>query len=299
VIPVYNDERGLKDTIKSLVVQDYPFQDFEIIICDNGSKDNTFDVAKEYAKKFSGIIKVVVEDKIQSSYAARNKGIKVASGSIIAFIDADMTVEKDYVKSIASLFGKNGEISYMGTNVEIYLQDNNIFGTYNKITGFPIEKYITISHFAPTCCLIARKDLFKKIGLFDYRLISGGDFEFGNRAYKNGYKLYFEPRIIVKHPARSGFKKCFSKHFHIGRGHQQLAFYYSAYKSRYRMRVFNPYNYLPGKPWKLYRSIRKSSALLKLSLLNIICLYFIQWLAKLADRMGYFYENFRKKRFIY
>jgi len=269
VIPVYNDERGLKDTIKSLVVQDYPFQDFEIIVCDNGSKDNTFDVAKEYAKKFSGIIKVVVEDKIQSSYAARNKGIKVASGSIIAFIDADTTVEKDYVKSIASLFEKNREISYMGTNVEIYLQDNNIFGTYNKITGFP------------------------------YRLISGGDFEFGNRAYKNGYKLYFEPRIIVKHPARSGFKKCFSKHFCIGRGHQQLAFYYSAYKSRYRMRVFNPYNYLPGKPWKLYRSIRKSSALLKLSLLNIICLYFIQWLAKLADRMGYFYENFRKKRFIY
>ena len=79
---------------------------------DNGSIDNTLDVAKEYVGKFPQLIKYVVEDKIQSSYAARNKGIKAAKGNLICFIDSDMTVKNNYLTNVSDYFDNN-RIDYL------------------------------------------------------------------------------------------------------------------------------------------------------------------------------------------
>ena len=107
IIPVYNDPQGLKDTISSLVIQNYPFDKYEIVVVDNGSIDNTLDVAKEYVGEFPQLIKYVVEDKIRSSYAARNKGIKAAKGNLICFIDSDMTVKNNYLTDVSDYFDNN------------------------------------------------------------------------------------------------------------------------------------------------------------------------------------------------
>ena len=82
VIPVYDNPSGLLDTLKSLVVQDY--KDFEIIIVNNRSTDNTLKIAENFARKFPKTVRIVTENNIQSSYATRNKGIETSRGSIIA-----------------------------------------------------------------------------------------------------------------------------------------------------------------------------------------------------------------------
>ena len=51
IIPVYNDSHGLRDTLESLITQNYPPENFEVIVADNGSTDNTLDVAKEFIQK--------------------------------------------------------------------------------------------------------------------------------------------------------------------------------------------------------------------------------------------------------
>ena len=69
--PVYNDKKGIKSCLNSLLNQNYHNDDYEIIIVDNGSTDGT----KEFLKKNSRVL-FLEENQIRSSYAARNKGIK-------------------------------------------------------------------------------------------------------------------------------------------------------------------------------------------------------------------------------
>ena len=77
----------MNKVLASLVEQDFPKEQYEIIVADNRSTDKSLDVAQEYTKNYPYLVKYVIEDKIQSSYAARNKGINTAKGSILAFTD--------------------------------------------------------------------------------------------------------------------------------------------------------------------------------------------------------------------
>ncbi len=289
VIPVYNNPSGLLDTLKSLVVQDY--KDFEIIVVDNGSTDNTLKIAEDFAKRFPETIRVVTENNIQSSYAARNKGIKVSRGSIIAFIDANMTVERDWLGKIVETFNKNTKISYLGCKVDICLKNENIFELFNKMVGFPVERYITYNNFAPTCCLMVRKTLFEKVGLFDHRLISGGDYEFGNRVFEAGYKLYYEPKIVMKHPARETLRQILKKYFRISRGQLQLFFYYPLLYSKVYKSILNPLNFFPPKPWKLFKEYEPNIVIKE----NFLSFYLLCWLSKIINLIGRLYELLNMK----
>ena len=294
IIPVYNDSKGLMDTLDSLVAQDFSKKNYEIVISDNGSNDNTLDTAEMFAKKYPELIHIVVENNIKSSYAARNKGINASKGSIIAFIDADMSVDKDWLTRIVRSLEKY-RVDYLACKVEIYLKENSIFGLYNKMVGFPVGKYIKKSHFAPTCCLIIRKSVFDKVGLFDSRLISGGDYEFGNRVNEMGYKLYYDDGIVMRHPARSSFKQIFCKFFRIGRGTQQILLYYPKYCKEIYRDILNLRYYLPTKPWNFFKNMKGYKIWNKSSLLTRIGFYLINWEAKVAVQIGYIYENIKIK----
>lgn len=298
VIPVYNNPSGLLDTLKSLVVQDY--KDFEIIVVDNRSTDNTLKTAEDFAKGFPEIIKIVTENNIQSSYATRNKGIKVSRGSIIAFIDADMTVGKDWLGKIVEVFNKNTNIDYLGCKVDICLKSKNILGLYDKMIGFPVENCIIYNNFVPTGCLVVRKILFDKVGLFDHKLISSGDYEFGYRVFKTGYKLYYEPKIVLKHPARIILSQLLKRSFCSGRGLKQLFFYHPTYYNKvdYRIfKVFDFHRYLPYKPWNFCNSMKKRNKIWDEIRFNTkIGFYFINYATKLAKYFGYIYESQKHKK---
>ncbi len=225
IVPVYNDPEGLNDTLASLINQEFDKDSYEILIVDNGSGDRTLSVANKFRAEYPDLIKVLIEDKIQSSYAARNRGIISSTGEIIAFIDADMTVEPDWLsKIIDTMSGK--DIKYAGCNVEMVLKHRSVAGLYNKIIGFKVEERIKSRHFAPTCCLIVKREVIDKTGLFDPRLTSGGDREFGNRVWRDGYKLFFAENIKMYHPTRDTFKELLRKHFRTGQGKFQLTYYF-------------------------------------------------------------------------
>ncbi len=290
IIPVYNDPDGIKDTLNSLVNQDYPANNFEIIVADNGSTDDTIDIINEYIDKYPTLVRLVVEDKIQSSYAARNRGIESSRGSVIAFIDADMSVNSDWLTKIDRSFKKH-KWDYLACAVDIYLKNKSIYGLYNKITGFPIKNYVNEGHYAPTCCLVVRKALFDELGLFDPRLIGGGDGEFGTRVYQSGRKLYFDPAIVMMHPARSSFKGLFNKYFRIGRGNFQLTMRHPDRFKGLRKVYLNPLHYMPNIPWFIAMQKSKSNTWHELSFMDKIKVFLIDWLMRLVRNMGYFYEK--------
>lgn len=89
IIPLYNKEKFIRSTIQSILQQD--FQDFEIVIVDDGSKDNSAKIIKS----FTDLRIRLVQQRNQGVSAARNRGINEAQGDYIFFLDADDTLRHD------------------------------------------------------------------------------------------------------------------------------------------------------------------------------------------------------------
>lgn len=109
IIPVYNAENWIKETLDSLVRQTYP--DVEIICVDDGSSDRSCSIIEDVKKDYSNV--KLIQQKNAGVCVARNTGIAAASGTYIAFIDADDYVDADmYEKMIAKLEEDNSDIVF-------------------------------------------------------------------------------------------------------------------------------------------------------------------------------------------
>ncbi|MDL5360560.1 glycosyltransferase family 2 protein [Halalkalicoccus sp. NIPERK01] len=222
IVPVYNDPKGVRTTIESIRSE---FTEFQARLCivDNGSTDETPTVIDEYV---DDRITHLTETDIRSSYAARNTGIRNADSDILAFVDADMTVSEDWLESALETF-RTSDADYMGCNVELTLPDEpTLSARYDHHTGFPVKQYLEHQHFAPTCCLFVRREVFEDVGLFDHRLTSGGDKEFGNRVHEAGYEMHFAEDVTMYHPTRNSLRELVKKDLRVGRGHCQLQRYH-------------------------------------------------------------------------
>ena len=254
VIPVYNDADGLRDTLQSLIVQDCLDKDYEIIVADNGSTDQTTEVANDFRRRYPGLIKVVVEADVQSSYAARNKGVRIAKGGILCFVDADMTVEPDYVWRVRERFAK-GSIDYLGCRVEMTLPRDTLAARFNGIRGFNNQASMKKHNYAPTCALAVRREVFDAVGHFDGRLESGGDYEFGQRVAASGFSMGYASDIVMHHPARWRYASLLSKSRRVSRGVAQLTHYYPGKFQHLYDRHFLIREFLPNNPFTWRRQL--------------------------------------------
>lgn len=226
ILPVFNDPEGLADTLNSLLQQDYQPGRWEIIVVDNNSTDNTPVVAQSYDKNYDNI-HYLIEKNVQSSYAARNRGIEQSSGTLLAFIDSDMTVERGWLqRGVTHIVEGHGH--YIGCPVEIYPKNGspNIVELFNIRTGFPIQKYINKFGFAGAGNIFINREIIDTVGSFDERLISGGDKEFGNRVKDYGFIQFYDKENIMKHPARVSMRSLCKKTFRKGKGFVELQNYY-------------------------------------------------------------------------
>lgn len=223
IIPVYNDSTGVQDTLDSILNKTHLQP--EILVVDNRSTDDTRLVVKRYAEKHD-CIRVLHEHNIQGSYAARNTGIEHASGDVLVFLDADQTVTEGWLETgIAEMEAKDAH--YLAPDVGLVLPDDpTLSSRYNHRTGFPIRDFIERQGFAPTACLFVTRELIDDVGMFDDRLVSGGDKEFGNRVRDAGYELHYTSEVVIHHPTRNSFRSLVKRNLRIGRGHCQLQQYY-------------------------------------------------------------------------
>ncbi|ELY93323.1 glycosyltransferase, type 2 [Natrialba hulunbeirensis JCM 10989] len=223
IVPVYNDPAGASGTIESLLPQ--LGGDATLTVVDNNSNDDTPHVVAECITE-SDQATLCFEQERQSSYAARNTGTQETDSEILAFVDADMTVPDDWLESALHEF-ETTNADYMGCNVELTLPDNpTLAARHDHHTGFPIEQYLEYQQFVPTCCLFVRRHVFEDVGLFDHRLTSGGDKEFGNRVHEAGYKMHFAEDVTMSHPTRNSLRALIKKDRRVGRGLCQLQQYY-------------------------------------------------------------------------
>lgn len=111
IIPVYNSEQFLDKCISSIIDQDY--SDYELILVDDGSTDNSIEVIKKYQNFHSNIVFVQQENAGPS--AARNTGLSLAKGNYVLFVDSDDWVSDDYFATLDSLCVKQYDIVFFGS----------------------------------------------------------------------------------------------------------------------------------------------------------------------------------------
>lgn len=269
IVPTYNDAHGLRETVQSLVRQNYPVAKYEVVVVDNGSTDDTLAVARALAGDYPDLVSAVEEKSVQSSYAARNKGIVNSTGEILCFLDSDMTVEPNYLSQISARFAA-GDVAYLGQAVKVVVEEQSVAAGYNQAQGFPIEAYMRQQHFAGAGCLAVRRDLMEAVGAFDSRLESSGDLEFGQRVHAAGYRQDFAGEIVLNHPARASYRSLIGKARRLGRGDAQLRYHlpgrYGSRMDRYR----RPSYYLPNRPWAIREQYIAAGR--QISIVSALCL---------------------------
>lgn len=190
VIPTINEENYLPRCLDSFKKQTY--KNYEIIISDGGSTDNTLKIAKKYNAK-------VTIYKKSNVTMARQVGVDHARGEIIAGADADTFYPPDHLARIVENFSKNKELIALGGEA-IFEKDPLWWYLYWKCFNF-LEKWIyKLTGFVvyiPALNLSFRRDAFKRIGGYTTYLASGGDELDIVRRLKKVGKAMYNPELIV------------------------------------------------------------------------------------------------------
>ena len=294
VIPVYDDPKGIRMTLESVTEQTYPAESYEILAVDNGSTDGTREVIRAFASFYDNV-HLLVEDEVQGSYAARNRGIEHARGELVSFVDADMTVEADWAESVVASHERH-DWDYMGCAVELYVEGREtLTATYDRtLGGFPVEQYMRERSFTGTGSLSIRREVFDAVGTFDERIVSQGDGEFGKRVAEAGFVQHFEPEITIYHAARTDLRAWLRKQVRIGRGAIQKRVYYpERTEAAERTHPLHPRKFLPPKPWDFYRRLTETT---DPTVREVGGLYAIDYASKLARTAGGIAEWIERSR---
>jgi glycosyltransferase involved in cell wall biosynthesis len=210
IVPAYNAQDNMAQLIESLLNQKYTDDLLEIIIVDNNSNDQTRNIIRRFP------VKLIEKSDIQSSYAARNEGIKNAAGDYLAFIDADC-IATDYWLSegVNAIISESADLA--AGKVEFYFsKEKTAAEMYDSITQMQSQKTVTEKKAAATANIFVKASLFQRIGFFP-EVTSGADVTWTKKAAENGFKLIYADKAIVKHPARN-LKQFLKKRFRTGAG---------------------------------------------------------------------------------
>lgn len=170
VIPCYNSEEYIEETLKSLVEQTY--KNFEVVISDGGSDDNTLMLIKQYSD--------FLDIKLRSSndkgmYDAINQGFSMASGDIYCYLNSDDIYEDYTLEHVVEIFEKHNEIEFVYGNMYM-------FGEKKKKIFYPILiklffKNVNYSMFGQPSTFW-KSSLYNKVGGFNDELKMAGDYDY-------------------------------------------------------------------------------------------------------------------------
>ena len=187
IIPLYNKEHYIKSTILSVLEQTY--NDFEIIIIDDGSTDNSVNIVSE----FTDARITMVNQKNAGVSAARNHGLKIAKGDYITFLDADDRWRQGFLKAMYELAQKYPQESVFGV-----AQENRPINTLPSGVTV-VDDFCSYFYCFCTGSLFFKKEVFEKVGYFRQNVQVGEDFDMWLRiACKYNYVYLNEPYLI--HP---------------------------------------------------------------------------------------------------
>ncbi|MCJ8283392.1 MAG: glycosyltransferase [Rivularia sp. ALOHA_DT_140] len=224
VIPIYNGTADLPELINCLLAQTYSKERVEYLLVDNNSSDGTSELLKLALENCPIKIRALSENEIQSSYAARNTGIRQAEGEIIAFTDADCRPQPQWLEELVQPFINQNVVIVAGEITA--LPSKSLLERYADRQETLSQKHTLANKFCAygqTANLAISRLALEKAGLFRPYLTTGGDADICWRILQLEIgRLEFAPQAIVKHRHRTTLKELKSQWQRYGRSNNYL-----------------------------------------------------------------------------
>mgnify|MGYP001208812130 CR=1 FL=1 len=235
---VYNNEDSVEDAINSVLSQSY--QDVEFIIVDGKSNDGTLEIIARYSRS----IHKFISEKDKSNYDAYNKGLKLATGEIIGFLNSDDLFDnKDVISNVVKEFKLNGDLDIVYGNIQ-YVKKNNTNKIVRKwISSQWYDNFFNDGNVPPHPSVFIKKRVYDISGNFDIDFYLAADYEFMFRVFhvKKFKSKYLNMNFVNM---RLG-----------GRTNQSLSNIYKQNKDIYN--VWKKYNLRPPFLFFVYRIFKR------------------------------------------
>ncbi|MFN2532170.1 MAG: PqqD family peptide modification chaperone [Pyrinomonadaceae bacterium] len=248
IIAARNEERYIGACLEALRAQDYPKELLRIYLVDNGSTDNTIQIAEQRGAH------ILIEPKPGAS-AARNAGISKSTGELVGFLDAHCIPETTWVRVMAEQFkseelgGCQGRMENKSINsrVQKYLDDSRVYSNERIVEDTVSGKRNIYPWILSGNCMY-RREAINEAGLFNEKLRACEDVDLAWRVVLLGYQLFYVPQAQLTHYSCDSWFGFVKKGFHKGRGAAMLSFVYKPHGAREK---FVPSQIWSTKPEKL------------------------------------------------
>ena len=204
IVPHYHDLGGLGRCLAGLAAQTYRADRFEIVVADNASPEGREAVEAIVAGRAR---LVVVPEK--GAGPARNGGVAVAGGDVLAFIDSDCVPEPDWLRAGVEALDRG---DFAGGRVRVLIETPGKprpTEAFEAVFAFDNRRYVESMGFTVTANLFCPRALFSKVGGF--RVGVSEDLEWSLRARACGYRIVYAPLAVVGHPARRSWDELIAK----------------------------------------------------------------------------------------
>ncbi|GAB2636351.1 glycosyltransferase family 2 protein [Emticicia sediminis] len=192
VTAAYNSAATIKDTIDSVLSQDYP--DIEYILADGGSKDGTVEILKSYGDRIRW-----VSEKDSGIYEAMNKAVKMATGHAIGVMGADdFYPDNQVISKVAKAFEDSKADSVYGDLYYVEAEDSNKIVRNWKSGKYDHNRFLN-GWMPPHTAFFLTKAAYDTYGLYDTSFRSAGDYELMLRMlYRYKLSSYYIPEVLMK-----------------------------------------------------------------------------------------------------
>lgn len=222
ICPIYNEEKYIAACIESVLQQDYPREDLEVLFVDGMSTDRTRAIVGEYAEQYPFIR--LLDNPKRIVPPALNIAIREAKGDIILRLDAHAKYPDDYfsvlVRKLTELNADNvggvcRTLPVKNTPVcrAIASALSSPFGMGNSYFRIGADKEMAVDT-VPFGCF--RREIFDRIGLFDEELVRNQDDEFNGRIIKNDGRIFLIPTVVIDYFARDTIGKVSKMFYQYG-----------------------------------------------------------------------------------
>ena len=192
VTAAFNSAATIKDTIESVLSQDYP--NIEFIVADGGSKDGTVEILKSYGDKIKWI-----SEKDSGIYEAMNKGVKMATGDAIGVLGSDdFYPDNQAISKVVKAFKDSKADSVYGNLHYVDAVDTNKIVRNWKSGKYDRQSFLN-GWMPPHTAFFLKKSAYDTYGLYNTSFRSAGDYELMLRMlYKNHVSSYYIPEVLMK-----------------------------------------------------------------------------------------------------
>lgn len=222
ICPIYNEERRIEDCIHSIIDQDFPHEEMEVLFVDGMSTDRTREIVGVYSQQYPFIR--LLDNPKHIAPVALNTGIRAAKGDIIVRLDAHSKYPTDYFSVLVNKLRTSEADNVGGICNTLPAKDTPVcqaiayamsspFGMGNSHFRIGADREMWVDT-VPFGCF--HREIFDKIGYFDEELVRNQDDEFNGRIIRHGGKILLMPQVVVDYFARDTISKTAKMFYQYG-----------------------------------------------------------------------------------